>query len=316
MTTTVVAAGLTKKYKTMSRPALSDVTFTLDQGEVVGLLGPNGAGKTTLVKLLCGITSRSAGALTVCGKDPIADAATVKQAIAAVHQSGPMDNMLPAIDQLKIAAAFRGLRWRDVRHRVDEMLSMFELQEIAGQLAFTLSGGQRRRLQLVRALLTVPSLLILDEPSAGLDVQGRRQMWELIAKLNVQHGTTIIWTSHYIEEIERNCSRVLIIDRGRLFGDDAPATLVATYGRQSILVRLPDVEDRSRLQALLPAGSVTAADETAFTLDAAGADRHLSGVIDLVRGAAVRGATIEFRTPSLEDAYIALVDQGREGAQA
>lgn len=311
MTAVVVAEGLTKKYGTMSRPALADVTYTLDEAEVVGLLGPNGAGKTTLVKLICGVTSRSAGTLTVCGGDPIAAAAEVKQAVAAVHQSGPMDNMLPAIDQVKIAAAFRGLRWRDVRHRVDEMLAMFDLQDVAGQLAFTLSGGQRRRLQLIRALLTVPRLLILDEPSAGLDVQGRRQMWELIAKLNAEHGTTIIWTSHYIEEIERRCSRALIIDRGRLVCDDTPARLVAAYGRQVVLVRLPDPDDRDRLRALLPPSAVTAADSSAFTIDGASADEHLPVVIDLVRAAAARGATIEFRTPSLEDAYVALVDQGR-----
>ncbi|MFY1638279.1 ABC transporter ATP-binding protein [Solwaraspora sp. WMMB335] len=312
MTAIVIAEGLTKKYKTMVRPALSDVTYTLNQAEVIGLLGPNGAGKTTLVKLMCGITSRSAGGLTICGGDPMTDAGMVKRTVAAVHQSGPMDNMLPAIDQVKIAAAFRGLRWRDVRHRVDEMMALFDLEDVAGQLAFTLSGGQRRRLQLVRALLTVPNLLILDEPSAGLDVQGRRQMWELIAKLNVEHGTTIIWTSHYIEEIERNCARVLIIDRGRLVSDDTPAALVATYGRQSILVRLPDPDDRDRLRALLPDGTVVAAGETAFTVDGAGVDEHLPTVVDLVRGAAVRGAVIEFRAPSLEDAYVALIDQGRE----
>ncbi|MER7164754.1 ABC transporter ATP-binding protein [Micromonospora sp. NPDC000207] len=310
MTAVVAAEGLTKRYRGMTRPALADLTVTVGGAEVVGLLGPNGAGKTTLVKLVCGVTSRSEGDLRVCGGDPVADASRVKQQVAAVHQAGPMDNMLPAIDQVKVAAAFRGLRWRDVRPRAEEMLAQFDLTDVVGQLAFTLSGGQRRRLQLVRALLTVPSLLILDEPSAGLDVQGRRQMWELIAKLNVEHGTTIVWTSHYIEEIERNCSRVLIVDRGRLIRDDTPSALVTRYGRQSVVVTLPDVDDRSRLDALLPVGSVTATGETTVTVDC---DAQLGAVVDLVRGAAARGATIEFRSPSLEDAYVALVDQGREG---
>lgn len=315
MTAAVAARTLTKKYRTMDQPALRDVTFTLAEGDVVGLLGPNGAGKTTLVKLMCGVTTRSGGTLTVCGGDPVRHAAVVKRKIAVVHQDAPMDNMLPAIDNVKIAAAFRGLRWRAVRDRVDELFALFDLAGVGGQLAFTLSGGQRRRLQLVRALLVVPRLLILDEPSAGLDVRGRRQMWELIGKLNIEHGTTVIWTSHYIEEIERNCSRVLIVDRGRLVRDARPADLVRQFGERSVVVRLPDPDDRARLLASLPDGSVTASGEDELTVCGAGADEHLSTVVDLVRDAAAREATIQFRMPSLEDAYVALVDQGGEGQQ-
>ncbi|OWV00262.1 hypothetical protein B5D80_28145 [Micromonospora wenchangensis] len=300
----------------MDRPAVAGVGFEIAAGDVVGLLGPNGAGKTTLVKLMCGVTSRTAGDLTVCGGDPVADATEVKRQVAAVHQSAPMDNMLPAIDQIRIATAFRGLRWRAVRERVDELLTLFDLDGVVGQLAFTLSGGQRRRLQLIRALLVVPRLLILDEPSAGLDVRGRRQMWELIAKLTIEHGTSVVWTSHYIEEIERNCARVLIIDQGRLVRDDTPAQLVAEFGRRSVLVRLPDVDDRARLRTLLPASCVAEVDDTTLTIDGAGADEHLSTVVTVVRDAAVRGGSIEFRQPSLEDAYVSLTDQGREGVQS
>ena len=310
MSAIVRATGLTKRYKGMDRPAVGEVSFTLDDGEVAGLLGPNGAGKTTLVKLLCGVTTRSGGSVTVCGGDPVSDAATVKRDVAVVHQSMPMDAMLPAIDNVKIAAAFRGLRWTEVRPRVDALLAQFGIEGVAGQLAFTLSGGQRRRLQLVRALLVVPRLLILDEPSAGLDVQGRRQVWELVGKLNTEHGTTIIWTSHYIEEIQRNCGRVLIVDGGRLVRDQSPASLVAEFGETSVLVRLPDPADRTRLLARIPQRHLTVLDEQELSLTGTGADEYLIEAVTLVREAAGRGAAIEFRAPSLEDAYVALVDRG------
>jgi ABC-2 type transport system ATP-binding protein len=248
----------------------------------------------------------------VLGGDPVADAAIVKQRVAVVHQLMPIDNMLSAVDNVKIAAAFRGLRWRAIRPRVDEMVSQFGLEGHMGKLAFTLSGGQRRRLQILRALLVVPRLLILDEPSAGLDVQGRRQMWDLIGKLNTEHGTTIIWTSHYIEEIERNCSRVLIVDGGSLIRDEPPAVLVSEFGERSVRVRLPEAADRAQMLALIPAECVTASTEDEIDIGGPDADRHLTAIIGLVREAAARGATVEFRVPSLEDAYLALVDRQRE----
>jgi len=312
VTATVTAQALTKQYKGRPRPAVDAITFCLGEGAVAGLLGPNGAGKTTLVKLMCGVTAPSGGHVRVLGGDPVADAATVKQCVAVVHQSTPTDSMLSAIDNVKIAAAFRGLRWRDVRPRVDQMVAQFGLDGAMGQLAFTLSGGQRRRLQLVRALLVVPRLLILDEPSAGLDVRGRRQMWDVIGELNREQGTTIIWTSHYIEEIERNCSRVLIVDGGRLVRDQAPASLVSEFGQRSVRVHLPAAADRARLHALIPAKCVTASAGPEIEICGPTADDHLSAIISLVRDAAERGATIEFRAPSLEDAYIALVHQELE----
>jgi ABC-2 type transport system ATP-binding protein len=314
VTAVVAVRSLTKHYRGRPRPAVDNVTFTLDEGNVVGLLGPNGAGKTTLVKVLCGVTTSSAGRVEVLGGDPVADAALVKRRLAVVHQSMPMDSMLPAIDNIKIAAAFRGLRWRAVRPKVDEMLAQFGLEDVLDQLAFTLSGGQRRRLQLIRALLVVPQLLILDEPSSGLDVEGRRQMWDIINKLNTEHGTSIIWTSHYIEEIERNCSRVLIVDGGKLIRDEESAALVREFGERSIRVRLPEAGDRASLLALIPADCVIASAE--HTIDIGGAaDEHLAALINLVRNAANRGATIEFREPSLEDAYLALVSHNDGAAR-
>ncbi|MDJ0347411.1 ATP-binding cassette domain-containing protein [Streptomyces sp. H10-C2] len=138
---------------------------------------PNSAGKTTLIKTICGVTVPTGGSVEVFGADPAAHGGRAKRQIGAVHQSGPFDKTLPAMDNLRIAAAFKGLRRRDVRHEVDDLISAFSLGAKTSQLVFTLSGGELRRLQVIRALPGGPPLLLLDEPSAGLDITGRRQVW-------------------------------------------------------------------------------------------------------------------------------------------
>ena len=308
MNAVLAIENLSKRYPKATRLALDNVTCSINAGEIVGLLGPNGAGKTTFVKLACGITPPTSGRVRVCGVDPRVSP-TVKQRLAVVHQSAPMDQMLPALDNIKVAAAFRGLRWREVREHVDVLLRAFDIVDAVDRLVFTLSGGQRRRVQLVRALLTIPELLILDEPSAGLDVQGRRQMWDVIAKYSAEHGTAIVWTSHYIEEIERNCARVLVIDNGRLIRADEPARLVAEFGQQSVVVQFPDAGDLARMRAMLPEDGVTPMADGKLSINGPAANDHLGMIVDTVRDCALRGATIQFRTPSLEDAYVALIDR-------
>jgi len=309
----IVVEDVRKKYRTRDCDALTAVNFTVEQGEIVGLLGPNGAGKTTLVKLICGITDPTEGQVRVFGENPMAEGGRAKNKLAVVHQTTPLDNMLSVIDNIKIAAAFKGLRWRYVRARVERMLAEFDLTDVAGKLAFTLSGGQQRRVQVIRALLEVPRLLLLDEPSAGLDVAGRRQVWELITKLSVEHGTTVLWTSHYIEEIERNCNRVLIVHRGHLLRCAPPAKLVDEFGHRSVTVTLTDPTDRDRLLVMMEGADIDVREKpTGLTLSGPGISAHLAGIAHLVHGATDRGALLEFHSPSLEDAFVALVE-GSEG---
>ncbi|WP_172381116.1 ABC transporter ATP-binding protein [Streptomyces sp. MNP-20] len=214
----------------MVHNAVDGLSFSVEPGAAIGLLGPNGAGKTTLTKLICGVTLPTNGSIEVFGTDPRACGGASKRHIGVVHQSEPFDMMLPALDNLRIAANFKGLRWRHARDTVDELLCAFALNTKASRLVFTLSGGEMRRLQVVRALLGNPRLLLLDEPSAGLDVNGRRQVWTLLAELRRRHGTTVLWTSHYVEELERNCQRVMILDRGRLLQFASPRDLAERYG--------------------------------------------------------------------------------------
>jgi ABC-type multidrug transport system ATPase subunit len=236
----LLATNLTKWYPKASRPAIKDLSFAIEPQEVVGLLGPNGAGKSTLIRMICGTSSPTAGSISVFGFDPIKAPMAAKTRTAAMHQGSPLDMMLPSLDALRITAHFRGISWREVRPWVNELTEFLGLKEQLGQLAFQLSGGQKQRLQLARALLTVPQLLILDEPAAALDVAGRHLIWDLVAWLREEYHVTVLWASHNIDEIERNCDRALVIDRGQLLRFGRPRDLVDEFGTAHVLATTRD----------------------------------------------------------------------------
>lgn len=236
----VKATDLTKQYRGGDGPAVDGVSFEISQGETVGLLGPNGAGKTTMIKMICGVAVPTSGTVRVFGADPVREPIAAKNGIGAMHQTGPFDMMLPAIDNLKTAARFRGLRWREARPWAFEVAEYLGLGSVLNQLCFQMSGGQRQRLQLVRALITIPKLLILDEPSAGLDVAGRHQVERFVGWLRGEHGVTVLWTTHHIEELERNSQRVMVINRGRILRFAKPRELVEEFGSTHLLVTVDD----------------------------------------------------------------------------
>ncbi|WP_331743647.1 ABC transporter ATP-binding protein [Kitasatospora sp. NBC_01300] len=308
MTTPLHVENLVKRYTGMTRNAVDGISFDLGDGAVVGLLGPNGAGKTTLTKLICGVTAPTTGRVTVFGEEPTAGS-EVKHQLGVVHQSAPFDMMLSLLDNLRIAAAFKGLRWHEVRPTVDELLDTLGLGSATGQLVFTLSGGERRRLQIVRALLGRPRLLLLDEPSAGMDVSGRRRMWELLRDLRHRYGTTMLWTSHYVEELERNCGRVLIVNRGRLLQDGTPRELAERFGPQVARVRpadpaqpepFADLARSAGLQAVVTDGLVQLSGRDVRT--------RLPALLTRLRSDGPDAASVEYLPPSLEDAFIDLVE--------
>jgi ABC-2 type transport system ATP-binding protein len=236
----VLVTNLTKRYPKADRPAIADLSFAIEPQEVVGLLGPNGAGKSTLIRMICGTSQPTAGAISIFGYDPIKSPLAAKSRTAAMHQGAPLDMMLPSIECLRIAARFRGISWHDVQPWVDELTDFLGLKDLMRQLAFQLSGGQKQRLQLARALLTVPQLLILDEPAAALDVAGRHLIWDLVAWLREEYRVTVLWASHNIDEIERNCDRALVIDRGRLVRFGRPRDLVDEFGTAHVLATTRD----------------------------------------------------------------------------
>jgi ABC-type multidrug transport system ATPase subunit len=305
----VEAIDVVKQYKGKEHPALNRLSFEINQQEIIGLLGPNGAGKTTLVKILCGVVPATTGLVRVLGIDPTTHPVALKQQIGVVHQRHTFDMFLNGVENLKVAAAFRGLKWRSIKPRVEELIVDFQLQGKCDQPLFTLSGGEQRRIQVIRALLSIPDMLILDEPSAGLDVAGRRRVWALVDEIRKRNGTTIVWTSHYIEELERNCDRVMLIDKGQLVRIGPPAALVGEYGRTRAIIGLSNVNDQEQALAVVRSTGLVA---TSHTVGIEVEDRDIGGrlpaLLSALQDVSIVPVSIQIVTPSLEDAYVKLID--------
>jgi ABC-type multidrug transport system ATPase subunit len=305
----VHAEQLTKHYRGKETPAVDAVSFRIAEGETIGLLGPNGAGKTTLMKMICGVTPPTSGRIRVFGADPSRDPVAAKSGVGAMHQSAPYDEMLSALDNLRIATKFRGLTWSAARPWALEVAEYLGLTEALGRLVFQLSGGQRQRLQLVRALLTIPQLLILDEPSAGLDVAGRHQVERFVRWLREAHGMTVIWTSHIIEELERNAQRVLVINKGKVVRFAQPSELVREYGGSHVLVAMDDAVSAKIVKEWADAaGLVAALQDNEVRIEGAQVRDVLQPISGHCQDAGVTVAGISTETDSLEKVFLRMTE--------
>ncbi|MCK6460256.1 MAG: ATP-binding cassette domain-containing protein [Planctomycetes bacterium] len=223
------------------RRALDGVTFEVRPREIFGLLGPNGGGKTTLFRILSTLLKPSGGRARVLGHDTVAEAAAVRRGIGVVFQSPSLDRKLTAFENLYYQAQIHGFTFRETKARAREMLARVGLAERAGDVVEKLSGGMRRRVELAKGMLHRPKLLLLDEPSTGLDPGGRRDLWTYLASVRDADGVTSLVTTHLMEEAER-CDRVLILDRGRVVALGAPAELVAQVGGDVLTLDARDPE--------------------------------------------------------------------------
>lgn len=207
--TAIKIENLCKKYKNIT--ALNNVSLSINEGELFGLLGINGAGKTTLIKILCGLTKKTNGNIKICNFDLDKDMQKIKEIIDISPQETSVAQNLTVKENLEF---FASVYCKDNKEIIDEIIKTFSLTEVLNQKAKTLSGGFKRRLSIGLALVSKPKILFLDEPTLGLDVLARRELWNIIKKL--KHKTTIILTSHYLEEIEFLCDRVAILSKGKL----------------------------------------------------------------------------------------------------
>jgi lipooligosaccharide transport system ATP-binding protein len=220
----VEARGLTKRFKAAT--AVAGIDFTVSAGECFGFLGPNGAGKTSTMRMIYCASPRSAGELTVLGHDPDRDPRSIKQDLGVVMQDDLLDEALNVEENLLLFGVYHGLSRPAARARADEALAYFGLADRARSRPRELSGGMRRRVAIARALLAEPRILILDEPTTGLDPQFRHDLWQRFLDLR-ERGMTVLLTTHYMEEAERLCDRLVIMDRGRIVATGTPAGLIA-----------------------------------------------------------------------------------------
>ena len=229
-------------------PVVQDLSFEIAPGECLGIIGPNGAGKTTTIRMCLGLTAADAGEISFAAHaagssatDPIAprlqmprDALAIKAQLGVVTQFDTLDPDFSCAENLRVYARYFGLRGAVVRERIPQLLEFAALTHKAGAKPAELSGGMKRRLSLARALVNAPRLLLLDEPTTGLDPQARHLMWERLQRL-VQQGTSILLTTHFMDEAERLCSRLLVLDHGRMLAEGAPRALIAEHLEREVV---------------------------------------------------------------------------------
>jgi ABC-2 type transport system ATP-binding protein len=223
---------LEKRYPT-GVEALRGVSIAVEEGELFGLLGPNGAGKSTLIHCTTGLAQPTGGSIAVFGNDAIDNYAEARQAVGLAPQEANIDWFLTVEETLDYHAGYFGMPRKERRERTKELLETFSLTEKRDERTRTLSGGMKRRLILARAMMHRPRLLILDEPTAGVDVELRLELWHYVQKIN-QEGTTILLTTHYLEEAEQLCDRIAFIAEGQIVAGGTSAEVAARFGVSSL----------------------------------------------------------------------------------
>lgn len=241
MTDAVYVSGLRKAFGVTI--AVEHVSFAVPTGEIFGLLGPNGAGKTTTLKCLCTLMQPDRGKLALAGIDVLRSPRQVRQRLGYIAQDVALDKMLTGRELLQLQAALYHLPPAQQSGRIDEMLRLLDLEAYADRLIGEYSGGLKKRLDLAAGFLHQPKVLVLDEPTVGLDIESRHVVWEFLRVLRSQ-GTTIILTSHYLEEVDALADRVAIIDRGRVIACDTPAQLKQQVGGDRITLKLQEFTPR------------------------------------------------------------------------
>lgn len=290
--------NLFKRYDDVE--AVRGVSFSVNEGEVFGLLGPNGAGKTSTVEILEGLRVPDSGRLSVCGLDPQRDSSELKQVIGATLQSTSLPDKMRVGEAIRLFAGFYKRR-----RNVDDLLKRFGLLEKREAFYNQLSGGQKQRLALAMALVNDPKLLFLDEPTAGLDPQVRREIYDIIEELR-REKKTIVLTTHYIEEAERLCDRVAIVDQGKVIAEGTPRELKARSADTArVEVRLAKPAANGTLKNLDCVQEVREVDG-AYVLHC---QKTAPAIVALVKHLEAENnelVSLEISTPSLEDVFIEL----------
>jgi lipooligosaccharide transport system ATP-binding protein len=228
----IVARDLVKKYKEF--PAVGGISFEVAPGESFGLLGPNGAGKSTTMRMVGAVSTRTSGDLSILGLDPNQFGPEIRSQLGVVPQADNLDAELRVRDNLIVYGRYFGLPIRRVRQRADELLEFAQLQDKAKSKVDDLSGGMKRRLTIARALINDPRILLLDEPTTGLDPQARHILWDRLFRLKEQ-GTTLVLTTHYLDEAEQLCDRLVVVDKGVIMAEGSPASLIRDYSSREVL---------------------------------------------------------------------------------
>jgi len=228
----ISARNLTKRFGELI--AVNGIDFDVARGEAFGFLGPNGAGKTSAMRMIASVSPITSGTLRIFGKDPMRHGAEIRARLGVVPQADTLDLELTVRENLIIFARYFDLPWATGRKRADELLEFVQLNERAKDKVDDLSGGMKRRLTIARALINEPDLLLLDEPTTGLDPQARHLVWDRLYRLK-QGGTTLVLTTHYMDEAEQLCDRLVVMDKGKIVAEGTPRALIEKYSTKEVL---------------------------------------------------------------------------------
>ena len=287
--------------------ALDGVSFTINEGECFGLLGPNGAGKTTLIRILATLLRQTTGKAVLMGIDVEKDKTGVRKMIGVVSQAMTSDLDLTGLENMDIYARFYNMERKARRDRTEYLLGMVGLKERSSDLVATYSGGMRRRLEIAKGLVHRPSILILDEPTIGLDPQSRHVVWELLTNLRSEDKLTILLTTHYMEEAEYLCDRIAIIDHGKIVAIDTLEGLKKVIPTKDVVeVTIAGVEGEKALAAIKSLPSVHSAISSGghLRISVENGAQAIPMIVDKIEGAGGKTLSILLKQQTLEDVFI------------
>ena len=302
--------SLRKPLKDGSRTvvAVDNISFSVEEGEIFALLGPNGAGKTTTLKILATLLKPTSGTAKVAGYDVLAERDAVRRNIGIVFQEPALDTRLTGRENLDFHARMYGLTRSERKRSIEEALSLVELEEYADVLVSEYSGGMRRRLEIARGFVHHPKVLFLDEPTLGLDAHTRRRIWSFIKKLNEEEHTTIILTTHYIEEADFLCSRVGIMHNGRLIAIEEPEKLKSSFADDVLTLEILNEMGEKDFEMFKKFDFVRdfVQKEGYILLKVHHAENHIAEILETASKLGLEVKSVSLRKPSLEDVFIQL----------
>ena len=291
--------------------AVNDISFNVGEGEFFGFLGPNGAGKSTTIKILTTLLKKTSGTVTVAGYDVNSGAAAIRKLIGVQSQETTVDGDLTGRENIMLQGHFQQLHGAKLKERTNELLALVGLESAADKRARNYSGGMKKRLDLATALIHEPKLLFLDEPTTGLDPQSRTAIWSYLERLNKEEHITIFLTTQYLEEADKLCKRLAIVDFGKIVAGGTPAELKREIGADSIKLSIENCErDKPKAKAILQS-----LNGVSSVVDAAGAEDCLNVfaknagplVADIVRAfdsSDIKLLSVTFSSPSLDDVFL------------
>jgi len=287
--------------------AVNDISFSVKTGEIFGFLGPNGAGKSTTMMILTTLLKPTSGQALISEFDVVNDPKKVREKIGYVQQETTVDEYLTGRENLLLQAKLNHIPKKEINKRIDEILELIELSDKQNESVVTYSGGMRKRLDIAGGLLHRPKVLFLDEPTVGLDIQTRRKIWEYIKKIHTEFNMTIFLSTHYMEEADRLCNRVGIIDGGKIQVIDSPENLKNAMGNEVISIILDDdkIHDSflSKLQEIEFVNNITE-DGTKLTLFVSNGTQVIPKIFQLSSELGIKITTISLTSPTLDDVFL------------